>query len=534
MTAEDGRMRRIMAKALGVDTELIRKDSNFFEIGGDSFAAQQLVNLALDEGVRLTVEDIFNNPTWSDLVRIFRERTADTTQVIHTGERNTSLGRTTNGESLCRDLEGNIADGFTTVRPTTEFQRWALFSMYFRYFRIPLPSTIDRARLLAACRQLIGRHESLRTAFFIRSDAGEQKVLQGILAPFDLEFKETDGVSCLDQYCDQDTMEASEPPVDGKPPFQAHLVSLQDGSLFLVLRFSHAQWDGCSLASIADDLSAFYNNNLPLPPTAQFFDHARAAWASQTGEAYNTWRQLLSSAKMTTLRGHRLPLNDAERGDKAEQPYSVKVTKNIPLPLLPANISMATLIRSAWAVILRRFFTQRKCTVSEDVVFGHVTNGRGLAIPHDDRIVGPCANIIPVRVQFNESMTKLDLLHQVQQQYLKMRPYENMEFGQIVKHCTSWPLGIKYGSFVRVQNYDFSPTCVFDDVPCKGNLYSLPNRPSDTANLAVFPFETELSILMTVSSLALGQKEAEFVIDEFCKVVQELSGSCDLQTRLRF
>jgi hypothetical protein len=528
MTAEDGQMRRIMAKALGVDTELIRKDSNFFEIGGDSFAAQQLVNLALDEGVRLTVEDIFNNPAWSDLVTIFRERTADIPQVIPTGEQKTSIGRTTSGGSLCRDLE----DGFTAVRPTTEFQRWALFSMYFRYFRIPLPSTIDRPRLLAACRQLIGRHESLRTAFFIRSDAGEQRVLQGILAPFNLEFKETDGVFCLDQYCDKDTMEASEPPVDGKPPFQAHLVSLQDARIFLVLRISHAQWDGCSLASIADDLSALYNNNLPLPPTAQFFDHARAAWASQTDEAYNSWRQLLSGSKMTTLRGHRLSLSDGETGDKAEQPYSVKVTKNIPLPLLPANISMATLIRSAWAVILRRFFTQRKS--AGDVVFGHVTNGRGLAIPHDDRIVGPCANIIPVRVQFHESMTKLDLLHQVQQQYLKLRPFENVEFGQIVKHCTSWPSSVKYGSFVRVQNYDFSPTCCFDGVPCKGNLYSLPNRPSDTANLAVFPFETELSIVMTVSSLALDQKEAEFVIDEFCKVVQELGGSCDMQTCLGF
>lgn len=154
-------MRRIMARALGVDTELIRKDSNFFEIGGDSLAAQQLVSLALDEGVRLTVEDIFNNPTCSHLVTIFRERTADTTRVIHTGEQKTSLGCTTSGGSLCRDLEGDIADGFTAVHPTTEFQRLTLFSMYFRYFRIPLPSTIDRARLLAACRQLIRRHESL-------------------------------------------------------------------------------------------------------------------------------------------------------------------------------------------------------------------------------------------------------------------------------------------------------------------------------------------------------------------------------------
>lgn len=524
MTANHGQIRRLMAEALRLRPDLIQKDTNFFDMGGDSLSAQHLVSQARNKGVCLTVEDIFDHPTWSDLIRLVGERAA------HGGPRaDQSPRRNDSNDDYFRKLDGQISDGFLAVYPTTEFQRFALFSMHFRYFRIPLPSTIDRARLLGACQQLVNRHESLRTGFYTYTDGGQKKVVQRILPPNHTQFKESDGVaSSLDQYCEDDSREALEPPGDGKLPFQAHMVALQDSSMFLVLRFSHAQWDGVSLASIADDLTALYNG-LPVPPTSQFVDHARAAWSSQTEEAYEIWRQLLRGSKMTVLRGHQLTVDAAKptNGITAEEPYTVQITKNIPLPVLPTNISMATLVKAAWAIVLRRLFIPRKSTVCnedelDDVVFGQVTNARGLLVPHGERIVGPCANIVPVRVHFTESMTKLDLLQQVQRQYVRTRPAENVEFGKIVKYCTSWPLGTKYGSFVRFQNYDFSPTSWFNGVPCKGSLYNLPNRPSDTANLAVFPLDTELSLQLTMSQLTLSQTEAEFVVDKFCNVVQYL------------
>ncbi|KAF4228495.1 hypothetical protein CNMCM8980_001759 [Aspergillus fumigatiaffinis] len=523
MTVDYERMRRLMAEALGLRPDLIQKGSNFFDMGGDSFSAQHLVSRARDEGVYLTMEDIFDHPTWSDFVRIVGEKAANASRASQSPHRNTG------SEDHFRNLDGKIGDGFVAIYPTTDFQRFALFSMYFRYFRIPLPSTIDRARLLGACQQLVKRHESLRTAFYAYTDGGQEKVVQGILPPKDIQFKErNEAASSLDQYCEDDNRKTLEPPVDGKPPFQAHLVTLQDSSMFLVLRFTHAQWDGVSLASIAHDLTALYNGSL-VPPASQFIDHARAAWASQTEEAYEIWRQLLRGSKMTVLRGHQLAVDGAKstNGITADEPYTVQITKNIPLPVLPANISMATLVKAAWAIVLRRLFIPRTSTVCkqddlDDVVFGQVTNARGLEIPHDESIVGPCANIVPVRVHFTETMTKLDLFHQVQRQYVRTRPAENVEFGKIVKHCTSWPSGTRYGSFVRFQNYDFSPTSWFNGVPCKGSLYNLPNRPSETANLAVFPLDTRLSLQLTVSHLTLSQKEADFVVNKFCNVVQYL------------
>jgi amino acid adenylation domain-containing protein len=78
---------------------------------------------------------------------------------------------------------------------------------------------------------------------------------------------------------------------------------------------------------------------------------------------------------------------------------------------------------------------------TRDVVFGEVVSGRNLGLPNADRIFGPTWQYIPFRVPFASHWTYLNLLNFVQQQHIESAAYEGMGFAEIVGNCTNW--GIK-------------------------------------------------------------------------------------------
>lgn len=75
---------------------------------------------------------------------------------------------------------------------------------------------------------------------------------------------------------------------------------------------------------------------------------------------------------------------------------------------------------------------------TKDVVFGEVVSGRNLGLPNADRIFGPTWQYIPFRVPFKSHWTYRDLLNFVQQQHIESAAYEGMGFAEIVENCTTW------------------------------------------------------------------------------------------------
>ncbi|KAF1915917.1 hypothetical protein BDU57DRAFT_573349 [Ampelomyces quisqualis] len=66
-------------KLLGLWSELldmvedtIEKDDSFFNLGGDSIIAMRLVGAAREEGLSMTVADVFKNPKFTDMTRVVR------------------------------------------------------------------------------------------------------------------------------------------------------------------------------------------------------------------------------------------------------------------------------------------------------------------------------------------------------------------------------------------------------------------------------------------------------------------------------
>ncbi|KAL4803370.1 hypothetical protein BDV18DRAFT_162934 [Aspergillus unguis] len=412
--------------------------------------------------------------------------------------------------NMCKDmhLHPAVQEEIEDIAPTTEFQRWTLTAMNYRYFTIPMPPDVDRTRLLQAVQELVNRHSSLRTAF-AKDNSG--KILQVVLQHLDVQFHEH-SADTLEHHCKQDSTGLPLPPIDGNPPFQAQLVTLANADLVLALRMVHAQYDGLSWAIMAKDISASYNGT-PLNPTAPFSAHARAALALEKAESYEVWRNVLRDSRMTSLAS----LSQDTNHNTAE-PTLIVSNKNISNITPPEGVTLATVIKTAWALTLRQTLPTRDIN---DIVFGQVVHGRVLGIPHEKHIIGPCIDIIPVRVQIT-SQTKLELLRKVRQQHLDTVQHSHLGFSNLLKNCTSWPADTKWGSFVRVHNFDVYPICRIGEVDCRAKQITIPNRPSETANLCVIPGVDGLAVTMGISSAVMEQERADGVVEMFCRVLRDL------------
>ncbi|KAK2882591.1 NRPS [Arthroderma sp. PD_2] len=567
VTEQERQMQQLVATALNLDPETVWMNSDFFSLGGDSITAMRLTTLARRQGLPLGVKEIFSHPVLSDLAaQSGRKAESGSNDTVEGAMIPTKSDNNKQYAKLLARLPAEISQQVTEVLPTTEFQRMTLAQFYCRYLWISLPREVDQARLLNACQKLVQHHAILRSAFVVNVDDNEVdqsgEIVQLILRKVDIQIIEHDVVSELTAFCDKDAVSISMADLtNGQPPLQFHLVTLQeDGRRVLVLRIPHAQFDGLSVGVICEDLAAVYHGQ-SLAPASSFVDHIRYVAVKRTDEAFALWRQVLNGAEMTSLvdlalRGDSV---DNQPNDTAREPLLIHATKKIPRVVPPPGITMATVVKTAWGLTLTQLL--EACQKAKDnqenpldVVFGQVVHGRDLGIPHEDRIVGPCLNIIPVRLHLsnndssssdnssdngssnngssnngssNSGSSESDssrILTQVQEQHIKTMRFENLGLQEIVQNSTAWPSSTKFGSFVRFMTAE-DETCMLDGVPCESGLHALPNRPSTTANVLAVMSEMGLEVTIAVSDQAVDQKHADEVVERLCGFIQDLSST---------
>ncbi|KAI8300768.1 Nonribosomal peptide synthase chyA, partial [Colletotrichum sp. SAR11_240] len=567
LTEHETQILQIIAQVLHLDAQQVPINGNFFGIGGDSISAMRVAALARRNGLRLGVVEIFKHQILSNIAasccpesdtdsttRDFSESSSttdatseDSSESLSTTDSNSEK---TLGCELPPGLPQEVAQQVELALPATDFQTMTLYNFYSRYLWISLPNNIDTERLQQACQLLTEKHSILRTVFYTtNTTAATGSVVQLVLRSFPVDLKHHKDIESLDQHFTSDSLSHG-PPVNGAEGFQVQLLSLRDGQKkYLALRLPHAQFDGLSLNVLVDDLSAAYDDNTghSLAPCAQFSDQVKCVTETKTTpEAYQVWKDVLDDAEMTRLDGQILRRGDVmarteEGGESVKEELSVVTAMTETAPLVaPAGITMATLVKLAWALTLSKLFLPKQPNEKapeggKSVVFGQVIHGRSLSLPYEDRIVGPCLNIIPVRVILPPTTPNLDdpvstrvLLEQIQSQHMATLPVENLSLSTITKHCTHWAPGTQFGSFVRFQNFedDNGMRCSLDGESCETGLWSLPNKPSKTANVLIMPKkEGSLQITLTVGNMVLCQRDADRVVGCFREVLGSLAGA---------
>ncbi|KAK2746937.1 NRPS [Myotisia sp. PD_48] len=453
---------------LEMDVDGISAEDSFFELGGDSLTAMKLVGAARDEGLTITVADVFRNPVFEDMVAIIQIASMMSTYIddreisdikahteairsVATSELYQRFALVKTTQNIDTFLQSNICPkvgvfkgGIADVLPVTDFQALAITGSLLEsrwmlnYFFLDGTGTLDLRRLKRSFIRLVHSVDILRTVFLPCGD----RFLQVVLRKMRPDFFVYETESTLDEFTEMlRERDREQGPHLGEAFVNFTVVKEKDSDHHrIIIRLSHAQYDGVCLPKIFSAIQTGYEDE-PLPPMSSFASYVRASAATVKSDHYQHWRTLLKGSRMTEIVRREGPNYRRSAGATSQLKQSV---------LLPSiahgNITTATIIKAAWAMVLAEL------SGNPDVVFGHTISGRNATVAGIESTVGPCLNIIPVRVQFGEFWTALDLLRYVQDQQVTNMAYEALGFREITKHCTEWPDWTNFTTVVQHLN----------------------------------------------------------------------------------
>ncbi|KAK1250213.1 hypothetical protein MKX08_010216 [Trichoderma sp. CBMAI-0020] len=440
---------------LGIDVGIT---DHFFDLGGHSLMATKLASrISRRIGAPVSVKDIFDQPVPVHLAAKIELVRSENYEVINGVQ--TASFQLIPVEDPLKFIENEISPqlGYfhgtiQDIYPATQMQRLFLSNPTTGHprnptpFYIDFPSDSDCSRLETACKSLVERIDIFRTIFLEVADELYQIVLKHLDLAIEMVETEENINSATRAFLD---MDLKQPICLGQPLIRITILKAQASSLRVILRLSHALYDGLSLEHIVRSLHLLYSGGT-LPPSAQFSRYMQHI-ADSRKDGYEFWRSLLQDSSMTAISG----VNRSAHQEQAVSPGTYHASKVISVPLqanADSSITPATVFTTACAIVLS------KESKTNDVVFGRIVSGRqGMPITCQN-IIGPCTNEVPVRAYIPQDTDRKMLLRKMQDQYLSSLSFETLGFDEIKKNCTDWPEAMtNYSCCIAYQNFDYHP-----------------------------------------------------------------------------
>ncbi|KAL4910049.1 hypothetical protein BDW74DRAFT_173519 [Aspergillus multicolor] len=522
LTASESILRSAWAAILRIDSERIDIDDNFFRLGGDSVLAMKLVSGLREQGHILTVADVFQHMRLGDAAKRLRvdqgPKGKKTTAQIYKAF--STLGAVQDLEDfLSQNVRPKLSDPSWVIQdvcPVTDSQALDIKGTInaprtsIQYTMLIFDSGIDGEKLLRACNELVKTHDILRTVFIENKASFLQVVLNSLEATITKHQTDKDLKAYITDLCSAD-IEAN---FDlGTPFLNFFHIQGTEGSHALVLRLSHAQYDGVSLPRLLRDLETLYTGQAIPATSVQPFPSYISQINNKTAEskAIAYWRTLLQDSTLSTLPGKSTPTG-TEKAVFLHKPANTPSTQ----PLESLGYTTATLLTAAWAVLLSRTTRQK------DITFGGVTSGRILDdFSNTEDIVGPTYQFAPVRVPFGsrDSWTPASLCQFIQSQSAESSAYDFLGFRRIAKHCASWSSSF-FDSLVHHQDHED-----FDSMPFAGSecAVDIANPHGDSPDpVKVVSFVRDNRLNFGVVGCEADKEVVERTLDELIGVVEEL------------
>ncbi|USP76438.1 non-ribosomal peptide synthetase [Curvularia clavata] len=526
-TANERMLQCIWASVLQVKEEEIGIHSNFIHLGADSIAAMRLVQAVRAAGHALSVQEIFTSPLLCDMAQRVESGEKDKEkQKQQTESQDNEDDQATCLKGLYATAE-IAADNVAKVCAATDYQSYALASGHLRtrgynnYLVYDIAGPLDVARLHRACQQVVDQHEILRTVFVVRERQLVQVVLKHMSARIEYPSR-VEGLSTLISDDGNEEMKLASSPVK-------FMIMRQAGDRNrLVMRISHAQYDGISLPILLDDLSAAYagrrmHSSLPFSSFVrsecerQQLDGSDGAAAAQ-----QHWKECLAGARMAEIVVHKGP----------SYRYAMDATKThtVSPHMQGLPYTFATVLQTAWALVLAELGGRN------DVVFGYIASGRSTLT--GGTVVGPCMNILPMRIRVPVSAHDAPLdtepfLSQVQSQYLANIPFEHYGFRHVIEACTDWPPWTRFSSVVQHNNLPAWPASSAKQQQPDGTVwhFSSYTPPHDAADVWVSstpsPTGRGFTVNLDYSHQAMPDGVASTMLELLCRYIETLTSAAD-------
>ncbi|KAI3539892.1 peptide synthetase [Colletotrichum filicis] len=270
------------------------------------------------------------------------------------------------------------------------------YSQHF-LFKLSGSMPLNPNDLIAAWKQIIATHQTLRTVF-IEDAFG--RFLQLVLKAVDIEIQ----VHRLRSESDLPTLWAEQSssvatkPLSGKILHELQLYTADDGSVYCLLDKNHIITDGTTSRLLIRNFLAILNNR-PQHETYPYSNYIDYVEKQDTYEIAQYWCRYLDGAPsclFPVLRQHR---SSSVQTSEFTRTSSTFPKRDLSSACRKLDLTIPIIFQAAWSMVLSTYLN------SDDVVFGLLGHGRDIPIQGASEIVGPMANVVPVRVQLSPRTT---------------------------------------------------------------------------------------------------------------------------------
>ncbi|KAE8382339.1 hypothetical protein BDV26DRAFT_288625 [Aspergillus bertholletiae] len=500
------RIRQLVANVLGLSSDDVGMNDNFFHLGGDSISAMVISARATDFSLRLTAADILAHPHLRDMATIVICESIDQSCSFeeHPPPLPFSLLPTNyHHEELMQEVtqQCNIdSESVEDVYPCTPLQE-GLFALtikqpgaYVFRFTLELAQDIDVDRFQNAWDTVMETNSILRTRIACATSMGGNLV-QVVMRKA--------------SYRQSPTIDGQYPVGLGEPLFCIRILAPdKDVDRYrAVVTIHHALYDGVSLGLILTQLSAAYYNgeNSISQPYSCFIRHCLSLPAED--EIRRFWDAELENATCPSFTTAPIDSYFLQAPKYTERRITLPSDTRIKAPL-------SATLKFAWGIVVSTF------TGESDAVFGTVVSGRMANLRGIEKISGPTIATVPFRIRRVPTMTIQEALDEVQSRSLRMIRFEQTGLQRIRK--------LGYADACRFQSLLIIQFSEEEDVP-ESPLYKLvqgePDRTFHTYPLTIVctPSVESVHVRATFDSEVIPTILVDRLLDQYSRILVHIN-----------
>ncbi|KAF4451756.1 non-ribosomal peptide synthetase [Fusarium austroafricanum] len=385
--------------------------TTFTLLGIDSISAIDLARtLSSKLGTRVAVSEILRNPTVAQLARYLDGKAPQQEEAAFNDLQEFF---STAFMALMKERFVGESKTIKDILPCTPLQEAMLSRGQKGYYnKVLLRLTTGSGAMKSYWKTMSDRHDILRTCFAATTDS-QRAIAQIVIEDWEIPWRTFDVNELSFDGAIEEHLKSLPDPVDSRTPPVSLALLRYRGSEFLSFICHHALYDGVAMERLLKEVEALAGGEA-LPPPVPYGEFLKLS-TNLPSDTEQFWQQHFEGYKPSSI----FSQTTTSEVDQSTCTTSMDILlSDIQGRIRDLGTTLLSVCQASWASVLAMAYRR------SDVCFGNVVSGRTLDIEGLERLIAPCFNTIPVRVDFSVTSSNIDIVKHLQKMNTQLLAYQ--------------------------------------------------------------------------------------------------------------